>query len=93
MSGLLEISIKDRVPGHGHQDTNGWLGPRTWKSMANQWLGAWISITGPRETNAGQDINGGKVSSYKAGSQEIKGSAWLGPRKSWLRSGNPERNV
>ena len=74
-----------------------------WKSMANQWLGAWISITGPRETNAGQDINGGKQLQGwfprnqrlgLAGTQEImaalrkSGTQCLGPRK----TGNPAIN-
>ena len=91
MSGLLEISIKDRVP--GHQDTNGWWGPRTWNG--NQWpINGWVpgsQLLGPGKQMPGRTSMAG--SSYKAGSQEIKGSAWLGPRKSWLRSGNPERNV
>ena len=77
----------------GHVPGHQWLvGPqeaRKWKSKANQWQGPWISITGLREmTNAGQDING-----LDGWAHEIKGSAWLGPRKSWLGSGDPEHNV
>ena len=41
MSGLQEIRRKDTKD---RQDTNGWLGPRKWESMANELLGPWISI-------------------------------------------------
>ena len=44
------------------------------QSMANQWLGPWISITGLQETIAGKDINGWMGSR-------------LGPKKSKARLG------
>ena len=60
--------------------------------MANQWLGPWISITGLQETNAGQDINGGKGSSNNGWAPRNQRLGLAGPQEFMAGPGNPEHN-
>ena len=84
---------QNQSQGDTSQDTNGWLGPRkpgngNQRPINGRVPGSQLLGSGKQMTNAGQDING-----LDGWAHEIKGSAWLGPRKSWLGSGDPEHNV